>query len=91
MNHWQHNDNVYNIYDTKTLVHYLQDQMTGRPSLPVLMKTLDLPGTSPIGRQPGRRNRKKRTRENKGGEREKIVYNNMRRVWPKSDHIEICD
>lgn len=32
--------------------------MTGRPSLPALMETLDLPGTSPIGR-PGRRSRTK--------------------------------
>lgn len=42
-------------YDDKH-VHYLQDQMTGRPSSPVLMETLDRPGTSPTERQPGRTN-----------------------------------
>ena len=66
MNHWQRNDNVEKIYDTHTLVfHYLQDQKTGRPSLPVQMETLDLPGTSPIERQPGRRNRMMRKKEGK--------------------------
>lgn len=33
---------------------YLQGQRTGRPSWPVLMETLDPPGTSPV-KTPGRR------------------------------------
>lgn len=36
---------------TQTLVHYLRDQMTGRPSAPVLMETLAPPGTSPTERK----------------------------------------
>lgn len=30
------------------VVYYLQDQMTGKPSSPVLMEILDLPGTAPV-------------------------------------------
>lgn len=34
-------------YIIHTNAHYLQDQMTGRPSSPVLTEILDLPGSSP--------------------------------------------
>lgn len=62
-------------------VHYLQDQMTGRLSLPVLMETLGLPVTSPIERQPGKikrhkdteRREREKTRDKGGWEKENKV------------------
>lgn len=46
LTHWQ-TTIMRTSYIIHTNVHYLQDQMTGRPSSPVLSEILDLPGTCP--------------------------------------------
>lgn len=48
--------------------------MTGRPFVPVLMEILDLPGTSPIERQPARRNRKVGRNKKESTKKEKIEH-----------------
>lgn len=62
--------NTCKMYIIQTFVgSYLQDQMTGKPFLPVLMETLDLRATSPIERQ--QMKQKKQTKKNSKDKRRK--------------------